>query len=466
MPRVLSPSAVSIIGSYGFGNLRRDLSRAAIQAVTLNRIQTPSEDPMLAQRLQYLDVAKNRAEQISKNYDTANGRLDELSYTLGLAEGNDGSIIETLNGIRDLMRRNLSLTDAGDVSLRKQELRGLASQLVSVLNTRAGDDGRYLFGGTEQDEKPFALDLSADPLTITYQGNNDLSSMAISDELQEAITMVGSALVGSTSELLEDNNGQLPADGSGSILQAIAAYDALLSNTAVESTLAAGKPPEDGIYEKAPFTSDNGKLTFSFTVLGSSPRDVSVDVDVSDVSNRDELVGAMQSALSSSNLGEALGDGITPSVALENGSLALSFVTPAGSQVPGLTLNSIEANYTLDTGAPVNSDFTETLGFNKEQNATDTLFSDLKDSIQATFAGGQEQVVSIASSIGLRQNELESLKTLADRRALNYDTEYLRLGKLTEAEALANQQYYSTVYQRVLQVASNVGKFSLFDFIN
>jgi flagellin-like hook-associated protein FlgL len=462
MTRIVNLSATSILHGYAFNNFQKKLNTAQYQAATGNKLEYSSDDPLLAQKLQYLQNSIGKNQQIQSNFLVANQRLEELSTLLGSSEGADG-ILGILNDIRDLMRTNLAPTDTAGVAARRSELRALTTQLVDTLNQRAGDDNRYLFGGTISDQKPFNLDLSSTPLSIQYVGNYDLASMNISDSIQESLTMVGASLVGASSSFTGTT---LPANAN--ILQSIAYYDNLLSNPTVSgvSSLTAGNAYQSDLYNIPPFGSQapssalaSGSLTFNFNMTippSTSPASVPIVLNVVGIQNDADFTAAIQNAIQSTGI-----SGISLTASIDNGVIKFSYPEAAS-----VSLTSVTASYQYVGAAPItNSDITGKLGFKKNQYAQNDGFNQAMAEIQTTFQNGQNSVISVASQVGFRQKELESIANLSENLGLQYKEQYRDMGKVDPA--LANAQYMSllNIYHQILAVSAKVGQSTLFNYL-
>lgn len=66
----------------------------------------------------------------------------------------------------------LSGTNAGSIG---QQVSDLRSQILSLANTTY--QGNYLFGGSQGASKPFALDTTTTPATVTYSGDTSVGSI-------------------------------------------------------------------------------------------------------------------------------------------------------------------------------------------------------------------------------------------------------------------------------------------------
>jgi flagellar hook-associated protein 3 FlgL len=105
---------------------------------------------------------------------------------------------------------NNGTMNASNISTIAQQLSGILDQVVSLANTSY--QGQYLFGGSQGSVKPFTLDTSTSPATITYAGDTQVQFVASSSGQQFQVNLPGSAVFGSASSGVLGALNQLVSD--------------------------------------------------------------------------------------------------------------------------------------------------------------------------------------------------------------------------------------------------------------
>lgn len=131
------------------------------QLATGQRVNKPSDDPVMAARIQELERSLAQQDVFLNNISRVEQRLNTEESVLTSA----GELIQRV--------RELTVQASNDAIGDRQreliaiELRERLDQLVSIANTRDGD-GEYLFAGAQSETRPFVLGSSG----VTYQGDS------------------------------------------------------------------------------------------------------------------------------------------------------------------------------------------------------------------------------------------------------------------------------------------------------
>ncbi len=209
----LRPTHAALFGIVQSTLERRlgEVVRAQEQASSGKRITRPSDDPVGASLA--IDL---RGEQalVGRWRDTASTSrpyLDSANSALDSAQ-------ELIGQIRALTVQGLSATMNGsDRDGLANQLESLKASLLDIANTSF--DGKYLFGGTASNAKPFT---SAADGKVAYRGNDELHSVILGLGVEVPINVPGSDIFQSrdprglaVSGLSGVAVGSLPSEGEG-----------------------------------------------------------------------------------------------------------------------------------------------------------------------------------------------------------------------------------------------------------
>jgi flagellar hook-associated protein 3 FlgL len=151
-------------------------AKAAQQALTGQRIQTPSDDPMAAAQIVRLRSAKQEMTNYRSGISTAQGDIDFAEGTLSQA----GDLMIRARELA-LQGSNSTLPDDGRQALA-QEVGSLREELVRLANTQ-GSRG-YLFSGTNTTTAPFNI-------TGAYAGNAESQQLEVGRGVTVAVSPSG-----------------------------------------------------------------------------------------------------------------------------------------------------------------------------------------------------------------------------------------------------------------------------------
>ncbi len=148
----VSTLSIYDIANTNFGNASQAIARTQEQISTQQRILSSADDPVAATRIQQLERNLSSIDQFNRNIDIAENSL-ALEET-------------TLNGATNLLQRIQELAvQAGNTAvLTPSEYQSLADEvnirldeLVSIANTQ-NSNGDYIFAGFRSDTPPFTGD--------------------------------------------------------------------------------------------------------------------------------------------------------------------------------------------------------------------------------------------------------------------------------------------------------------------
>ncbi len=179
----LRPTHAALFGLVQ-SNLDRRLSeviKAQEQASTGKRILRASDDPVGASLAIDLRGEQALVARWRETASTSQPYLDAANSALDSAQ-------DLIGQIRALAVQGLSATiDGTGRDGIAHQIESLKASLVDVANTSF--DGKYLFGGTVSNSKPFAVNANK---TVTYRGNDELHSVILGLGVEVPINVPGS----------------------------------------------------------------------------------------------------------------------------------------------------------------------------------------------------------------------------------------------------------------------------------
>lgn len=181
----LRPTHAALFGIVQ-STLERRLSevvRAQAQASSGKRITRPSDDPVGASLAIDLRGEQALVARWRETASTSRPYLDSSNSALDSAQ-------ELVGQIRALAVQGLSATmNSSDRDGLANQIESLKASLLDVANTNF--DGKYLFGGTASNAKPFTSGAGG---KVSYRGNDELHSVILGLGVEVPINVPGSDL--------------------------------------------------------------------------------------------------------------------------------------------------------------------------------------------------------------------------------------------------------------------------------
>src|SRR5690554_4127597 len=160
-----------------------DFLKVSQQISSGRRVVNPSDDPQASSRA----VGVSQAQAVTQQYTDA--RVSARN-TLAQAESVTNSVADSITSAKTLLVQAASdtLSDVDRQSVAS-ELRGIYETLIGQANATDGN-GRYLFGGYNDDAPPFARTESGDgrAATIDYQGDENRRAQRIDASREMPVT--------------------------------------------------------------------------------------------------------------------------------------------------------------------------------------------------------------------------------------------------------------------------------------
>jgi len=164
-------------------NLQSALARTQMQLSTNRRVLTPADDPVASARALEVSQSQGMNEQYATNRNSAKSSLAAVEDGLQ----NAGELMQEFQRI---------VVDAGNGTMLPKdrealavELEGRLQDLFGIANTTDGNGG-YLFSGYKTTTVPF----TSTPDGATYQGDQGVRQLQVSDSRKTPLSASGSAI--------------------------------------------------------------------------------------------------------------------------------------------------------------------------------------------------------------------------------------------------------------------------------
>ena len=168
----------------------------------------------IAEEDNYVQTASSDSSMLQVTDSTLGEVVTQLTSALTLAvQGSNGTL------------------DAANLSTIAQQLTGIRDQVLSLANTSY--QGNYLFAGSLGSTKPFTVDTSTTPATVSYVGDTNVQYVTTPAGQKIQMNLPGSAIFGAGSAGVLGALNQLIADFSSGAAGATSVADTSALTTAL-----------------------------------------------------------------------------------------------------------------------------------------------------------------------------------------------------------------------------------------
>ncbi|MBM3973681.1 MAG: flagellar hook-associated protein 3 [Planctomycetes bacterium] len=172
--------------SRALADVQRGLARSSVlqqQIATGRRVLRPSDDPAAT-----LQMAPLRSDIADLRRMSENVSLARETLNTGASALEDASTL--FQRVRELTTQASNGTlSQGDRASIAAEVDQLLGQLVGIANSKRG--GRYLFGGTDDDQPPFESVTVGGRTSVRYRGNRETLSINVAPGVQTELNVAG-----------------------------------------------------------------------------------------------------------------------------------------------------------------------------------------------------------------------------------------------------------------------------------
>jgi flagellar hook-associated protein 3 FlgL len=195
------------------------------EVATGKKVTVPSDNPAAA-----ADMVQNTLE--TANVDQYTQNVSTMLSMVQTADSSLGSVVTSLTQAISLGTEGANGTNnTSNLQAIASQVQGILQSVVAQANTSY--QGTYLFGGTETSSAPYTASSSSSS-GYTYNGNSDVNSVAVGDDMNVQLNLPGSQIFSnSNADVLGSLSSLVTALQSGdatAIGNATSAVSAALSN--------------------------------------------------------------------------------------------------------------------------------------------------------------------------------------------------------------------------------------------
>ncbi len=166
------------------------LQTALQQVSTGKSVTLPSDNPAAE-----ADMVQNTIE--TANVDQYTQNVSSVLNTVQTADSALNSVVTSLTQAVSLGTEGANGTNsAANQQAIATQVQGILSSVVAQANLSY--QGSYVFGGTASTTQPYTAD-SSSPSGYTYNGNNDVNSVQVGDQLSVQVNLPGSQVFSNSS---------------------------------------------------------------------------------------------------------------------------------------------------------------------------------------------------------------------------------------------------------------------------
>jgi flagellar hook-associated protein 3 FlgL len=166
------------------------LQTALQQVSTGKSVNVPSDNPAAAANMVQNTIETAAVDQYTQN----------VSGVLNTVQTADSSLSSVVTSLTQAVSLGTEGANGTNSAANQQEIavqiQGILSSVVSQANTKY--QGSYLFGGTASTTQPYTADATS-ASGYTYNGNNDVNSVQVGDNLSVQVNLPGSQIFSNSS---------------------------------------------------------------------------------------------------------------------------------------------------------------------------------------------------------------------------------------------------------------------------
>jgi flagellar hook-associated protein 3 FlgL len=163
----------------------------ALQEVSTGKsVTVPSDNPSASAQMVQNTIETANVDQYTQNISNVLSTLQTAGSTLS-------AVVTSLTQAVSLGTEGANGTNSpANLATLSQQVQSILKNVVADANTSVG--GVYLFAGTASTSTPYTVDASS-PSGYTYNGNNNVNSVAVGDTLNIEINVPGSQIFSNAS---------------------------------------------------------------------------------------------------------------------------------------------------------------------------------------------------------------------------------------------------------------------------
>jgi len=389
------------------------------QIATGRRVVNPSDDPQAASRAVGVSQAKAVTQQFADARVSARNSLSQSESVLN-------SVSDAIASAKTLMVQAASdtLSDADRQSVAS-ELRGIYETVIGQANATDGN-GRYLFGGFQDNSPPFIRDLDG---RVAYVGDDDTRAQRIDASREMPVSDSGAKIF------------QSVAIGAGYVAEAGQFDDEgnRVGNNAGNITF------------RGPQVTDPSAEGFgdTFTVVfGGDDESPTYTLTAADADGVERTLVADGAYVSGDPIGF---DGLS--------------LTLEGTPQPG---DSLRVGQAPEMNTDLFKTFEKALAVLEAPAGAPSEKAEMRNTLNSVMReldNSLDNVLTVRASVGARLNELDVVDAVGGNRMLNYEQTLSDLVDLDYAEAISEYSLRQVGLQAAQKAFVDIKGMSLFDYL-
>jgi len=179
---------------YDLGQARQNIDQTQQQISTGKIVNTPSDNPVLDQRLMLLQDEVNQNNVYTQNVQYATSFLTQQSTALN-------SAVNLMTNIKTMLLSAANDQNSQDMQNYGTQLGQDINQLLDLANTKFGD--KYIFGGTQTTSQPFFMNANGTAVSANPGGVGGALNLDVGFQISDQYNITGEEAF---------NNGQIFSD--------------------------------------------------------------------------------------------------------------------------------------------------------------------------------------------------------------------------------------------------------------
>lgn len=415
-----------------------DFLKVGQQIASGRRVVNPSDDPQAASRAVGVSQAKAVTQQFTDARISARNSLAQAESVLN-------SVADGITSAKTLLVQAASdtLSDVDRQSVAS-ELRGIYETLIGQANATDGN-GRYLFGGFQDNSPPFARTSGAGVSGVDYIGDANTREQRIDASRLMPVADNGKVIF------------QSVPSGAGYVARAER------SEAADPAPAAGSLGVQDGFFANAgsvAFTGGPNRVDPNAEHFGKP-----FTVNFVEVEEDGEITMRVRVANPDDPTSQIYDEPYVPGKTVSFGGVSITLEgTPAdGDQLQLRPANDSNANQDLFKSL---KDAIDLLELDQEGTAENRAhFRNTINTVMRELDNSLDNVLTVRASMGARLNELDVVDAVSGNRMMNYEKTLSDLVDLDYSKAIAEYSLRQVGLQAAQKAFVDVKGLSLFNFM-
>ncbi len=167
---------------YSLDQGQQNIDKVQQQISTGKIVNTPSDNPALAQRLMLLQNQVNQNNVYTQNVQYATSFLTQQSSSLN-------SAVSLMTNVKTMLLSAANDQSSQDMQNYGTQLNQSINQLLDLANTNYG--GKYIFGGTQTTSQPFFMNGDGTAISVNPKGVGGALNLDVGFQISDQYNITG-----------------------------------------------------------------------------------------------------------------------------------------------------------------------------------------------------------------------------------------------------------------------------------